>query len=196
MAAVFPVHFPDQLHQRLRALRKRQGLNQAQLGALIDFRQARIADIEANPELVSFEQLMRLRSVMGVSLTLNEKEAAPAITRAPAAKAARPEATEPSHKNAFSYDPCWLESRRRRSLSLPVLIGGTPEIQGQRARNYFDKLLPDNERIRSRLRRRFGLWSGENFELLEAIVRECVGAVQLLPEGVTPEGWIGSTATR
>jgi len=27
------------------------------------------------------------------------------------------------------------------------------------------------------------------FSLLEAIGRDCVGAVQLLPEGTTPDGW-------
>ena len=93
------------------------------------------------------------------------------------------------NSHAFRYAPSWLESPRRRSLSLSLLISGSLEIQGQQVRNYFDNLLPDNERIRSRLRRRFGLRSGEIFDLLEAIGRDCTGAVQLLPEGVTPEGW-------
>ena len=89
MAAVFPVRFPDQLRQHLRALRKRHGLTQAQLGALIGVSQARIAEIEANPGLVNFEQLMKLLSVLGVSLTLREVPVAPAATGAPAAKAPR-----------------------------------------------------------------------------------------------------------
>ena len=93
------------------------------------------------------------------------------------------------NSHAFRYDPSWMESPRRRSLSLSVPISGSLEIQGQQVRNYFDNLLPDNERIRSRLRRRFGLRSSETFDLLEAIGRDCVGAVQLLPESVTPEGW-------
>ena len=93
------------------------------------------------------------------------------------------------NSHAFRYDPSWLESPHRRSLSLSLLISGSLEIQGQQVRNYFDNLLPDSERIRSRLRRRFGLRSGEIFDLLEAIGRDCVGAVQLLPEGVTPQGW-------
>lgn len=90
MATVFPVRFADQLRQHLRALRKRHGLTQAQLGALIGVSQARIAEIEANPGSVNFEQLMKLLSVLGVSLTLQEEEAAPAATRAPAAKATKP----------------------------------------------------------------------------------------------------------
>ncbi len=91
MAAAFPVRFPDQLRQHLRALRKRHGLTQAQLGALVGVSQARIAEIEANPGLVSFEQLMKLLSVLGVSLTLQEEVAEPAATRAPAAKASKPQ---------------------------------------------------------------------------------------------------------
>ena len=98
MVAVFPVRFPDQLRQHLRALRKRHGLTQAQLGALIGVSQARIAEIEANPGLVNFEQLMKLLSVLGVSLTLQEEAAAPAATRVAAAKTSRPKATKPQPK--------------------------------------------------------------------------------------------------
>lgn len=93
------------------------------------------------------------------------------------------------NSHTFRYDPSWLESPRRRSLSLSLLISGSLEIKGQQVRHYFDNLLPDNELIRSRLRRRFGLRSGEVFDLLQAIGRDCVGAVQLLPEGLTPEAW-------
>jgi HTH-type transcriptional regulator/antitoxin HipB len=80
MVDTFPVSFPGQLRQHLRALRKRRGLTQAQLGALIGVSQARIAEIEANPGLVNFEQLMRLLAVLGVSLTLQESTAAPATS--------------------------------------------------------------------------------------------------------------------
>jgi HTH-type transcriptional regulator/antitoxin HipB len=78
MVDAFPVRFPDQLRQHLRALRKRQGLTQTQLGALVGVSQARIAEIEANPGLVNFEQLMKLLSVLGVSLTLQPGTVAPA----------------------------------------------------------------------------------------------------------------------
>ena len=95
MVAAFPVRFPDQLRQHLRALRKRHGLTQAQLGALVGVSQARIAEIEANPGLVNFEQLMKLLAVLGVSLTLQEAAATPTATRVPAAKTAKPKATKP-----------------------------------------------------------------------------------------------------
>jgi serine/threonine-protein kinase HipA len=91
--------------------------------------------------------------------------------------------------HAFRYEPSWLESPRRRSLSLSVPISSSLEIKGSEVRNYFDNLLPDSERIRARIRRRFGLGSDDTFDLLEAVGRDCVGAVQLTPEGASPEGW-------
>lgn len=91
--------------------------------------------------------------------------------------------------HAFRYEASWLESPRRRSLSLSLPMSGSRELKGQEVRNYFDNLLPDNARIRSRLQRRFGLRSDAIFDLLQAIGRDCVGAVQLLPVGASPEGW-------
>ncbi len=114
MVAAFPVRFPDQLRQHLRALRKRHGLTQAQLGALIGVSQARIAEIEANPGLVNFEQLMKVLSVLGVSLTLQDEAAAPAATRAPAAEASKPKATKPQPKP--STRPPEVEPASRRSV--------------------------------------------------------------------------------
>ncbi|HYD63625.1 MAG TPA: type II toxin-antitoxin system HipA family toxin [Noviherbaspirillum sp.] len=93
------------------------------------------------------------------------------------------------HSHTFSYAPSWLESTHRRSLSLSLPISSSLEIKGEVVKHYFDNLLPDNERIRERLGRRFKLKSKETFDLLEAIGRDCVGAVQLLPENETPDGW-------
>lgn len=69
---MYPILFTTQLRQHLRALRKKRGLTQAQLGALIGVSQARIAEIEANPGLVSFDQLMQLFSAFDVRLSLIE----------------------------------------------------------------------------------------------------------------------------
>lgn len=68
----YPIRFPAQLRQHLRALRKRRGLTQAQVGARLGVSQARIAEIEAEPGLVSFEQLMQLLSALGVTVSLIE----------------------------------------------------------------------------------------------------------------------------
>lgn len=92
-----------------------------------------------------------------------------------------------SHR--LSYDPAWLQSPRQRSLSLSLPITASLEIRGPVVAHYFDNLLPDNDKIRERMARRHKTRSTEAFELLQAIGRDCVGAVQLLPEGNAPQGW-------
>jgi transcriptional regulator with XRE-family HTH domain len=72
MADTYPVRFPAQMRQHLRALRKKRGLTQANVATLIGVSQARVAEIEANPGLVSFEQLMQFLSALGVTVTLCE----------------------------------------------------------------------------------------------------------------------------
>ena len=91
-------------------------------------------------------------------------------------------------RHRFTYDASWLESEyvRALSLSLPIPVGR--EVAGDAVVNYFDNLLPENERIRRRLSVRFKTGSTEAFELLQAIGRDCVGAVQLLPPEQEPEG--------
>lgn len=71
----YPLRIPDQLRPHLRALRKRQGLTQAQLGALVGVKQARIAEIEANPGAVSLDQLNRVLAALGATLHLHAVEA-------------------------------------------------------------------------------------------------------------------------
>jgi serine/threonine-protein kinase HipA len=87
------------------------------------------------------------------------------------------------------YDEAWVASDEGRalSLSLPFTVG--LEHRGDVVAHYFDNLLPDNPDIRRRLRRRFRTRSDDAFDLLTAIGRDCVGAVQLLPPGHAPEGW-------
>lgn len=88
----------------------------------------------------------------------------------------------------FRYDSGWIASPQGRplSLSLPINFDSRP-LKGAEVGYYFDNLLPDSEPIRRRLQTRFHTGSQDAFDLLEAIGRDCVGAVQLLPEGKTPE---------
>ena len=72
----FPLRIPDQLKQHLRALRKSRGLTQGQLGELVGVRQARIAEIEANPGAVSLDQLTQLLAALGGTLYLHIAEGA------------------------------------------------------------------------------------------------------------------------
>lgn len=81
---------------------------------------------------------------------------------------------------AFTYDPAWMASPGGRPLSLSLPYTGDRPLQGDRVRNFFDNLLPDSEPIRKRLATRFKTDTTGTFDLLQAIGRDCVGAVQLL----------------
>jgi len=85
----------------------------------------------------------------------------------------------------FEYAATWLTASAVRpvSLSLPL----RPQPYGRGVREFFDNLLPDNRSIRERIQRRFGAASTGAFDLLGEIGRDCVGALQLLPEGHAPE---------
>jgi serine/threonine-protein kinase HipA len=93
-------------------------------------------------------------------------------------------------RDSFRYDPGWATSpfARNLSLSLPITAGDS-RLTGPEVGYYFDNLLPDHPRLRERLRQRYGLKSTAAFELLSAIGRDCVGAVQLLPRDTEPTGW-------
>ena len=88
----------------------------------------------------------------------------------------------------FQYAPQWLTSSEARplSLSLPLSLDNLP-IKGEVVGYYFDNLLPDSDSIRKRLHERFHTNRSDAFDLLEAIGRDCVGSIQLLPEDRTPE---------
>ncbi len=87
----------------------------------------------------------------------------------------------------FAYDQAWIGAAEARhlSLSLPLTNENTPH-KGPAVEAYFDNLLPDSEAIRRRLQTRFQTASRGVFDLLAAIGRDCVGAVQILPAGEAP----------
>ncbi|CAD6549951.1 Serine/threonine-protein kinase toxin HipA [Paraburkholderia kirstenboschensis] len=89
----------------------------------------------------------------------------------------------------FSYDAAWIGSPAGRplSLSLPFMPGNLAH-KGPRVLNYFDNLLPDSDIIRKRIAQRYRTETLDAFDLLQAIGRDCVGAVQLLPEDDAPVG--------
>jgi len=88
----------------------------------------------------------------------------------------------------LQYDSSWVASAEARplSLSLPMNLDNRP-LKGEAVGFYFDNLLPDSEPIRRRIQSRFRTQSRDAFDLLEAIGRDCVGAVQLLPENKAPQ---------
>ena len=89
----------------------------------------------------------------------------------------------------FVYDASWLTSDRVRPLSLSLPITPDRTVAGPVVAHFFDNLLPDDERIRRRVSARFRVGSTDVFELLQAIGRDCVGAVQLLLPEQPPTGF-------
>jgi serine/threonine-protein kinase HipA len=89
----------------------------------------------------------------------------------------------------FQYATEWMKSDEQRplSLALPLTLDEAP-LKGRAVEAYFENLLPDSDRIRRRVQLRFRAASREPFDLLAAIGRDCVGAVQLLPTGERPTG--------
>ena len=92
-------------------------------------------------------------------------------------------------RHLFRYDDGWLRSPHCRPLSLSLPITGDQQLAGEAVANYFENLLPDSDAIRRRVQARYRTASADAFELLGAIGRDCVGAVQLLPEGAEPDGF-------
>ena len=90
MVSTYPIRFAEQLRQLLKSLRKQRGLTQAELGQLIGVSQARIAEIEANPGLVNFDQLLRIAAALDVTLAVQQADSTPAPEPEPAAVPAVP----------------------------------------------------------------------------------------------------------
>ena len=100
----------------------------------------------------------------------------------------------PSGAIDFQYDEGWLGWKHALpvSISLPLRedrYTGDPVIA------VFDNLLPDNEQIRRRIAERVKADDRGTYSLLAKIGRDCVGAMQLLPEG-QPPGLAGAVEGR
>lgn len=86
----------------------------------------------------------------------------------------------------FRYDQQWFESPLRRPLSLSLPLSPEPH-SGDLVESFFDNLLPDNQAIRNRIQKQFGIPSSNCFDLLAQVGRDCVGALQLYPQDQTVE---------
>ena len=93
--------------------------------------------------------------------------------------------------DTLEYDPSWPDSPRGRplSISLPFLSGNVAH-RGPHVTAWFDNLLPDSPQIRNRIARRFRT-TNDTRNLLAQIGRDCVGAIQILPEGESPDSDTG-----
>jgi serine/threonine-protein kinase HipA len=85
----------------------------------------------------------------------------------------------------FRYAPAWLgwEYRLPVSLSLPLR---EDRYIGDPVLAVFDNLLPDNTGIRRTIAERIGAMGTDAFNMLAALGRDCVGALQFLPDDREP----------
>ncbi len=83
---------------------------------------------------------------------------------------------------SFVYDSDWLLAERAMpvSLSLPLR---EEAYSGDAVLAFFDNLLPDNERIRRKVAEKVGASGVDAYSLLNEIGRDCVGALQFVPDG-------------
>ncbi|MEK7265839.1 MAG: type II toxin-antitoxin system HipA family toxin [Pseudomonadota bacterium] len=86
----------------------------------------------------------------------------------------------------FAYEPQWLAFANAIpvSLSMPLReerYAGAPVIA------VFDNLLPDGKALRRRVAERVGAEGDDAYSLLSKIGRDCVGALQFLPDGQEPD---------
>ncbi|AZV80983.1 type II toxin-antitoxin system HipA family toxin (plasmid) [Parasedimentitalea marina] len=92
---------------------------------------------------------------------------------------------KPDGAVSFTYSAEWLDWDHTFpvSLSLPLQMG---EIRGGQVLSVFDNLLPDNDQLRRDVAQRMGAEGRDPHSLLSAIGRDCVGAMQFIPEGEAP----------
>ena len=86
----------------------------------------------------------------------------------------------------FEYDGEWISWENAFPVSLSMPVREEP-FAGEDVMAYFENLLPENDRILSRIAARVGAKGTDAYSMLEAIGRDCVGALQFLPEDADPE---------
>lgn len=82
---------------------------------------------------------------------------------------------------SFTYDESWLtwEHAIPVSLSLPLRENA---YHGEPVIAIFENLLPDSEKIRKQIAEKVGANGKDAYSLLAAIGRDCVGALQFIPD--------------
>jgi len=90
---------------------------------------------------------------------------------------------EPNGAIAFRYDPSWLDWSHAFAVSLSLPLRSAA-YRGALVTAVFDNLLPDRADIRRRVAERTGAEGTDPYSLLAAIGRDCVGAMQFLPDGI------------
>jgi serine/threonine-protein kinase HipA len=85
----------------------------------------------------------------------------------------------------FRYDPLWLEWEHAIPVSLSMPLRADA-FRGDTVAAVFDNLLPDSEALRKRVAEQVGAGGADTYNLLAAIGRDCVGALQFLNDDEEP----------
>jgi serine/threonine-protein kinase HipA len=85
----------------------------------------------------------------------------------------------------FQYHKDWLAWSNAIPVSISLPLREDRYI-GEPVVAVFENLLPDNDDIRRRVAERAHAGGSDTYSLLSAIGRDCVGALEFLPEGETP----------
>jgi serine/threonine-protein kinase HipA len=86
----------------------------------------------------------------------------------------------------FQYDRAWLDWQHALPVSLSLPLREDRYI-GAPVTAVFDNLLPDSDAIRRRVAERMQAQGTDAYSLLAAVGRDCVGALQFLPDGEEPD---------
>lgn len=89
---------------------------------------------------------------------------------------------EPGGAILFRYDESWLDWPPAFPISLSLPLRPAP-WRGEAVVAVFDNLLPDSPHVRRLVAERTGAAGVDAYSLLGQIGRDCVGALQFLPEG-------------
>lgn len=81
----------------------------------------------------------------------------------------------------FAYDESWLGWENALPISLSLQLRET-RYTGAQVAAVFENLLPDSATIRNRVAEKVGAEGTDAYSLLSKIGRDCVGALQFLPE--------------
>ena len=84
---------------------------------------------------------------------------------------------------SFQYLQSWLNRPGARAISLSLPLTSKKQ-EGTAVYNFFSNLLPDSDIIITRMQQRFQIPTNHPFDLLAAVGRDCVGAIQLYPESI------------
>ncbi|MDC0980281.1 type II toxin-antitoxin system HipA family toxin [Bdellovibrionales bacterium] len=83
----------------------------------------------------------------------------------------------------FTYDEHWVRTYPNFPISRQIPVS-EETYKGDVIINYFENLLPDALDVREKIAAKSGAKSKSTYDLLSAIGVDCVGALQLVPEGV------------